>query len=142
YRSDCYHAAGLTERLSVVERRPEGLMRANFYLERQHSFGDDVIDRVNESTPLLMAALWRHHQTMSVGKGSGAASSFRVRLKKVAPSLSERELDVCSLVAGGVTSQGIALELGVGVNTVLTYRKRAYARLRISSQNELMRFLM
>lgn len=37
---------------------------------------------------------------------------------------------------------GIALELGAGINIVLTYRKRAYARLGISSQNELMRILM
>jgi hypothetical protein len=32
--------------------------------------------------------------------------------------------------------------LNIGMNTVQTYRKRAYTRLSISSQNELMRLVM
>jgi len=36
-----------------------------------------------------------------------------------------------------MTSQGIALDLGVGLNTVLTYRKRAYHRLQVTSPFEL-----
>lgn len=74
--------------------------------------------------------------------GRGAARDFHARLGKAAPGLSKRERDVCAGVAAGLTSEGIALELGVGINTVLTYCKRAYARLGISSQNELMRILM
>jgi len=56
--------------------------------------------------------------------------------------LSDRERQVCALIALGVTSEGIGLRLAIGLNTVLTYRKRAYARLGISSQNELMRRVM
>lgn len=37
--------------------------------------------------------------------------------------------------------EAIALTLGIRRNTVLTYRKRAYARLGISSQNELVRLI-
>ena len=36
----------------------------------------------------------------------------------------------------------IALHLGISVNTVLTYRKRAYGRLKISCQNELLRLIL
>ena len=36
----------------------------------------------------------------------------------------------------------IGLKLGISVNTVLTYRKRAYGRLHISCQNELMRLIL
>jgi len=46
------------------------------------------------------------------------------------------------LIASGLSSHVIALELGISINTVLTYRKRAYARLDISSQNELMQLLL
>ena len=42
----------------------------------------------------------------------------------------------------GMTSEAIGLKLGISVNTVLTYRKRAYGRLRISCQNELMRLVL
>ena len=88
-----------------------------------------------------MAALWRHYEAEEPAR-DGTLPAFRARLAAVAPSLSARERDVCALIASGLTSEGIALELGVGINTVLTYRKRAYARLGISSQNELMRILM
>ena len=64
------------------------------------------------------------------------------RLRLVAGSLPRRELQVCTLIASGTSSEGIALELGVSLNTVLTYRKRAYVRLGISSQNELLRLLL
>jgi DNA-binding CsgD family transcriptional regulator len=45
-------------------------------------------------------------------------------------------------MAAGLTSERIALKLGVSLNTVLTYRKRAYFRLRISSQNDLLRLML
>jgi DNA-binding CsgD family transcriptional regulator len=51
--------------------------------------------------------------------------------------LTKRERAVCVSIILGFTSEAIALNLGIGLNTVLTYRKRAYARLKITSQNEL-----
>lgn len=142
YRSECYVSVGLSERFSLFQRRPAGTLRLSLYRGRRESFSDEVIARLIGCAPLLMAALWRHHEANGSTQGGNPAAGFRTRLEKVAPSLSARERDVCSLVAAGVTSEGIALELGVGINTVLTYRKRAYARLGISSQNELMRLLM
>ena len=60
---------------------------------------------------------------------------------KVAPQLSPREIEVCVRIMLGITSEGIGIDLGISRNTVLTYRKRAYARLNISSQNQLFRLL-
>jgi len=42
----------------------------------------------------------------------------------------------------GRNSEAIALALGISVNSVLTYRKRAYAWLGISSRNELIRLIL
>ena len=64
------------------------------------------------------------------------------RLRQVMPHLTRRELDVCVGIMQGKSSEAIALALGISVNTVLTYRKRAYARLGISSHNELMRLVL
>jgi DNA-binding CsgD family transcriptional regulator len=41
-----------------------------------------------------------------------------------------------------MSSEGIGLDMGISINTVRTYRKRAYARLGICSQNELMRLVL
>jgi DNA-binding CsgD family transcriptional regulator len=51
---------------------------------------------------------------------------------------SPREAAVCARILFGISSIGIALDLGIGEETVLTYRKRAYQRLNIGSQRELL----
>lgn len=73
---------------------------------------------------------------------SGFIDSSRQRLKTAAPQLSPREVEVCIRIMLGITSEGIGIDLGISRNTVLTYRKRAYARLNISSQNQLFRLVM
>ncbi|AEG51614.1 regulatory protein LuxR [Sphingobium chlorophenolicum L-1] len=86
-----------------------------------------------------------------VGKHVNAADQRR-RLLSALTSLSEieqcvamaperfppRETQVCARILYGVSTLGIALELGVGEETVQTYRKRLYNRLGISSQRELL----
>lgn len=142
YRSACYHALGLAERFSLIQSRGEETMRVNLYYHSRSDGAKTCFEQVTECAPLLMAAIWRHYDCVASFDRSHASDTFRSRLERVAPSLSRRELEVCTFIAAGLTSEGIAIELGVGVNTVLTYRKRAYARLGISSQNELMRSLM
>ncbi len=51
--------------------------------------------------------------------------------------LTPRERLVCLGILTGHTSESIALNLSISVNSVLTYRKRLYEKLNISSQNEL-----
>jgi len=142
YRSACYHALGLAKRFSLIQSRRDETMRVNLYFRTGAGLQSVGFDQVSEHSRVLMAAIWRHYDHSASLDGTNATNTFRTRLERAAPSLSPRELDVCSLIATGITSEGIAARLGVGINTVLTYRKRAYARLNISSQNELMRFLM
>ena len=56
--------------------------------------------------------------------------------------LTERERSVVGLILRGHSSRSIGLNLGIALGTVKTHRKNAYAKLRISSQSELLsRFL-
>jgi len=52
--------------------------------------------------------------------------------------LPRREAEVCARILYGLTTLGIALDLGIGNETVMTYRKRAYDRLRVASYRELL----
>jgi DNA-binding CsgD family transcriptional regulator len=52
--------------------------------------------------------------------------------------LPPRESQVCARIIYGMSSMGIALELGIGEETVMTYRKRIYQRLGIATQRELL----
>lgn len=60
-----------------------------------------------------------------------------VAILEDAPQLTPREAEICSGIILGYTVVGLSLNLGISINTVATHRKRAYAKLKISSQNEL-----
>lgn len=142
YRGHCYTGVGLGHRLSISQFRNGKNYRLNVYCRRARPFSEGVMYKVFDAADLLMALVRRHDS-----KGDGAetaitASTFQQRLKDAGPKLSKRELEVTALIARGLSSHGIALELGVSINTVLTYRKRAYTRLNISTQNELMHLLL
>ncbi|WP_189622426.1 helix-turn-helix transcriptional regulator [Novosphingobium colocasiae] len=51
--------------------------------------------------------------------------------------LSHREAEICAGIIMGYSTEAIGLNCMISVNTVATHRKRAYAKLGISSQNEL-----
>ena len=92
---------------------------------------------------LIVAAVWRHDEQGHMPTDViGREQLFLQRLACLAPALTQRERQVCALSALGLTSEGISLKLDIGINTVLTYRKRAYRRLAISSLNELTLRLM
>ncbi|WCT74480.1 helix-turn-helix transcriptional regulator [Sphingomonas naphthae] len=62
------------------------------------------------------------------------------RVMKESPvfaTLTPREAAVCTGILTGHTSESMGINLGISINSVLTYRKRLYEKLSISSQNEL-----
>ncbi len=52
--------------------------------------------------------------------------------------LTARETEVCARYLYGLQTAGIAADLGIGTETVVTYRKRLYERLSIGSHRELL----
>jgi LuxR family transcriptional regulator, activator of tox operons len=143
YRNECYSSVNLDHRLSIAHARGGATMRVNFYRRLGRDFSQDEIGRITDVADLVLAAVWRHDEQDRVPTDeAGLQELFLQRLAGLSPALTERERQVCALSAIGLTSEGIALRLNIGVNTVLTYRKRAYRRLSISSQNELMHRLM
>lgn len=139
YRRCCYTTISLDSRLSLSERRDGQTLRINFYRSRKNAFSDADIARIMDSAHLLLA-LVRRHAVQTRPKTS--LDHYCERICMTAPSLTQREAEVCAGIIGGLTSEGIALALGIGLNTVLTYKKRAYARLGISSQNQLLRLIL
>jgi DNA-binding CsgD family transcriptional regulator len=78
-------------------------------------------------------------------RSSGVGRSYVIgRILRSArfAAITERERAVCIGILTGYTSESIALNLGISVNSVLTYRKRLYEKLKISSQSELFVLVM
>lgn len=140
YRRLWYEKMGHVDRLSVVVKADRGLYCLNLFRNKS-PFPDPAIDWIHQVAPLLSSLMVKHSRL------SGSLSGFMTReaqiemliqrLNRVEPSLSQREKEVCARVLLGMSSDGIALDLGIKRQSVLTYRKRAYGRLHISSQNEL-----
>lgn len=149
YRRDLYSAsewassgAKVVERLSMVKRHDKEIVRINFYRHCDvGAFTSDDLDRLAGSADLLFALIAKHAALRVVLQTNGDWQTYEKLLRLVAPTLSPRELEVCAGIAVGMTSEAIASKLGIRLNTILTYRKRAYARLNISSQLELLRLV-
>jgi len=142
YRQECYTSVKLQDRFTVLQRRSHETVCLNFYRAvRTGPFGGSEVDRIVNAADLLISLLMKQEISLSDQK-QDAAAAFVDRLRLIDPSLPPREAEVCGAIACGMTSEAIALTLGISINTVLTYRKRAYMRLGISSQNELLRLVL
>ena len=141
YRHDCYMSVGLDRRTSLVHRLADETIQFNAYSKR----GDHALLRgVSElasSLPWLLTLVFKHRELTSSSPAS-FSDLFKRRLKKTCPTLPDRETDVCVAIANGLSSEAMAIEWGISINTVLSYRKRANTRLNITSHNELMRMVL
>ncbi|WP_440112010.1 helix-turn-helix transcriptional regulator [Acidovorax sp. BL-A-41-H1] len=157
HRARVYEAHGVAERVSVADYEDDGSVFAvNFYRhQHQRAFRDSDICGFEEVAPVLLALARKHIALAHPLAGARAAASahpplpargqtlpsylpeLRERLLRTQHDLTERELDVCARLLQGMTHEGIASDLGVGVPTVKTYRNRAFARMGIHFRNEL-----
>ena len=141
YRRDCYSTLDLVDRFSILRKRDKATMRLNVYRSRSSGrFSEGQVDKIVQASDLLFALVTKHHDLSK--RQTATAETTRRRLLLIERRLTPRELDICTGIIAGQTSEAIALSLGLSVNTVLTYRKRAYARLNISTQNELIRLAL
>ena len=106
------------------------------------AFSDDAVANLEAlASPLLSivgkhtSAVWQRRLLL------GSLQSLEEIENCVANSplnLPRREAQVCSRILYGISSPGIAMELGVSEETVNTYRKRVYHRLNIGTQREML----
>lgn len=140
YKSQCYTSAGLSSRICVSQWHGDGEIRLNFYSSRARNFVESEVNSIVGWSDILLSLLAKH-DSMRKDQDQRAWEGYAQRLRRLGAGLPAREVDVCDGILRGITSEGIALKLNVSINTVRTYRKRAYARLGICSHNELMRLV-
>lgn len=71
------------------------------------------------------------------GRCEGAVTPALVVVQAGTPTLTRREAELAGLAATGLTNGGIAARLGVSVRTVENHLGRAYAKLGVTSRQEL-----
>ncbi|MBC5782089.1 LuxR family transcriptional regulator [Ramlibacter sp. USB13] len=138
-----YEAHGMAERISAVQREPDGALFAlNLYRHlHQQAFTDAQVAAFEQMAPALVALARKHVALMPAPPDERKAAGWRRQLRLLAPDLTDRELDVCERLLRGMTHEGVAADLRLGLATVKTYRNRAFGRLGIHFRSELFALL-
>jgi DNA-binding NarL/FixJ family response regulator len=110
--------------------------------DRHGVFTGQELENLNNVAEMLLSILekhcgirWRHdHLSMALT----SLAEIEQCISRADESFPKREAQVSARILYGLSSIGIALDLGISEETVMTYRKRAYQRLSIGSQRELL----
>lgn len=149
YRNHFFDRNDLIDKTSTVGRVEEGSVLCNFYrMGGSGPYSAEERARLEGILPLITAYISAHYRLVRNAPPEEAAPAGEPRTrslvhtiigKRVAPfdRLTAREREVCERIVLGYTSIGIGLDLQIALSSVLTYRKRAYEKLGIGSQNEL-----
>lgn len=145
YREHFFSRTGLIDKISMRGGDDSRTLICNLYrTERQGLFNEDERCLVQTVAPLLSSLIGAHANVPRLGSplvGKGSVRSFVHEAlgsdRPLFARLTQRERAVCERILLGFTSEAIALDLNIAVSSVLTYRRRAYERLQISSQHDL-----
>ncbi len=127
YRKEFFETPGFSDKISIIRGTDQGNYYINLY-RREPGFDarfDDPEFAHNVCT-LIGVLVSKHFQL-----------NEQLRLEGPLAFLSDREQQVCRAVLRGKKNEAIAVELDVAVSSVITYRKRAYEKLGISSRAQL-----
>ncbi len=141
WRASNYLSGGIVERLSIVSALPDDQVYA-ISLFRQAAegfFAQDELDWFGAGAALLARLVVRHERAMRLPRPAQFPSAPIGEGLTVTPSaLTPRESEVCSHLLQGMSYVEIGQVLGIGAESVRTYRNRAFAKLGISSRGELL----
>jgi DNA-binding CsgD family transcriptional regulator len=108
-------------------------------------FGSGAIERLVDMSGTLLSAVAKHSNFLIGRADPGSALDDLTHIARCVAARSElprREVEVCSRILYGMSTLGISLDIGIGEESVRTYRKRAYQRLLIGSERELLRWYL
>jgi len=116
-----------------VEKLSGHLFYINFYNKYEIGFDESCLDELKKAIEIIGALLLKHFQ--SKRKQRGVVKSLLVS------GSSERKAQVCDMMLKGHTAKSISVTLKVSESTIVTYKKRAFAKLNINLKYELVKFI-
>ena len=137
YRKIFFEHAGIVDKIAIAVWVGSTCFYVNFYrTAAQGRFSNEEAGRLSSVAPVVGAMVARHCQE---DVAADPLQKLQTLFAVSAPfaNLTRREKDVCLRILSGYSSEAISADLGISRHSTLTYRKRAYDKLGISSQNEL-----
>lgn len=136
-----YSQTHVKERLSFFQSVGSDLYQLSVFRsigKRPFSQGD--ITHFSALAGFVLATAVKHESFKQLAAGIPRhleLDSIERLLKCIPGSLSQREIQVCARVVAGMSIDRTALDLAIKRTSVVTYRQRAYEKLNIARQNEL-----
>lgn len=136
----------IRDRMVLCARNRTGAFGLSVLRANPHSpFTNQASEKLSRNAELLGALLSKHVEAMRGHADPANALSSLSDIDHCLNAMGDlprREGEVCSRILYGMSSLGIALDLDISEETVKTYRKRAYQRLQIGSERELLNWYL
>lgn len=140
-REVIYGRRGIRDRVLIGARNDDAIVGLSLCSSKVGFFAPETRQQVEAISETLFSLLAKHiditKKYTDVALALTSLAEIEACICQQMQTMPRREAEVCSRVIYGVSSLGISLELGISVETVMTYRKRAYERLGIATQREL-----
>ena len=154
YTARFFTDTGLIDKVSSLLQTRQYTIYCSFYrLTDSGRFDAEEFEDLSRILPILTNLIFKHSRLaglkqkenqpdpiitqVPLGRSGDASAPMLDAQNAVFAQLTDREQQVCLRILQGFSSEAISLDLKVAISTIHTYRKRAYAKLGISSQNEL-----
>lgn len=137
----CFEVVGVKERVGFFQRAGGDLQQLSIFRGSRNAALDVPDSRGFSALARVIICSALKHERLACALPGGpphlALDAIERLLHESSFELSRREIEVCALAAAGRTLEQSARELGIASTSVVTYRKRAYEKLQISRQSEL-----
>lgn len=137
----CFELARVKERISLYVRLGADLHQLSIYRRaRNAALSPLAIENFAALASVIVTSGVKHEKLSWADPGKLAlldVDSMEHLLRLPPLGLSQRESEVCARAAAGSTIMDTAAELKIKSTSVITYRQRAYEKLNISRQSEL-----
>lgn len=140
-REEIYVETNIRDRVFLCGRQENGVFGLSVLCsEAKGEFSEGELAQLRSVGGMLLAILACHAGIVAppdVGRALTSLTEIEACMEDVPEAFPRREKEVCTRIIYGISTLGIALELDISEETVVTYRKRAYHRIGIATQREL-----
>jgi DNA-binding CsgD family transcriptional regulator len=140
YWYNLFERPALIDKMSVIISGPKLPLYVNLYRSRiRGKFDSCDRDRLLKAQDTVAAILEKHFELIDGQECSEQmlTKAFLSPSLAATAKLSLREAQICARIVLGATVEDIAEELNLSLNSVTTYRKRAFSKIGISTHKQL-----
>lgn len=148
YRSQYFEKAGLIDKVTSIHTTHNEIFLISFYrLQSNDIFDAADFKDLQRLAPIIGGFVLRHSQLTLKNVTYNRSVDEKISLlvndsTQVFSQLSPQERGVCEALLQGKEEAHMAKIMGISKHTVVTYRRRAYTKLNLSSKSELFKLFL